>query len=567
MKKYILLFLMIASILNTGCSESEFDQIIPSPDLSSDEVLNDIRRAGGLINPVYGGVRSTPRISLEYFTNNAVEFNGAKRAAVSGATAENSPVSGEWNLAIDNIFRINEFFKYVKDIKFDALDEERSEGLKKRTRGEAFGLRAYYKWLLLKNFAGPSATDGTMLGFPIIDDLLTINEANSVPRSTYLESYNSIKKDLDSAYKYIEVFRYEGDADVVAGAVNTSRITREAIWALRARLDLFAASPAYEQIPWEQAAQTAYDAIIAIDGGVLKPLSPYGNFDETDNKDHLWRKGFSSNGNLERAHYPPSMFGNGNANPSQNLVDAFADKNGFPITHPNSIYNAIYPYEDREGRFERFVFYNGQNDYRNVYIEVFDGGKDANGSIKKQATRTGYYLKKYLSENVNFDPDQTTGSSKANKMYPIFTRAGLYLDFAEAAVEAYGVNGSNGSMAFTAKDALVEIRTRAGINNDLYIDIADDLLDTYIDLIRNERRVEFAFEGEYYYDVRRWKLPLELLTEPVKGVEVTRLGEDSFTYEEKQVESRNFSERMYYNPIPRNQVLSSNALIQNAGWQ
>ena len=565
MKKNIIYSIIIIVGLVVSCS-GEYDQIIPPTELSADEVFNDVARVRTFINPAYSGVRNSPWVELDYHTNNMVEVYGAQREAVSGATAESSPVNSEWNTAFTNIFRINEFLKYGFNITYDAFNQNFADNLKQRIRGEAFGLRAYYKWLLLKNFAGPSANDGSMLGIPIVDDLLTIEDVNDVPRSTYLDSYKSIEKDLDSAYQYVEVLRYQGNGDV-DGLLFTSRISREMILALRARMALYAASPAFNQISWDEAAQIAYDAIVEIDGGSLLNLQPYGNFNNTKNPDHFWRRSYSQNANLEQAHYPPSMFGRGEGNPSQNLVDAFPDNNGYPITHPSSNYNTASPYDNRDHRFERFIFYNGQNEYRNEYIEVYPGGEDAPGGIRRQATRTGYYMKKFLSESIGLDPDDGSSARQDFKLYPIFSREGLYLDFAEAAVEAYGVTGKNGTMAFSAQDALQIIRVRAGYTNDLYLDEADDFLNTFRNLVRNERRIEFAFEGEYYYDVRRWMLPIADLQIPVMGVKVEKLGEDIFNYENKTVEGRQFTDRMYYNPIPRNQILNSNALIQNAGWE
>ncbi|TNJ45853.1 RagB/SusD family nutrient uptake outer membrane protein [Tamlana fucoidanivorans] len=565
MRKYIIISLLVMILgLSSSCS-GEFDQVVPNTQNEFDDVFKDISRTSTFLNPAYSGVRNTPWISLEYHTNNAVSVNGVQREAAFGGTSESSPVSGEWGSAMNQIFKINEYFKYGFDITYDPLNEERGKALKQRLRGEAFGLRAYYKWVLLKNFAGPSSVDGSMLGIPIIDDLLTFEEVNDVPRSSYMESYQSIKKDLDSAYQYIEVMRYNNGIDDIDGEQHVSRISREMIWALRARLDVFAASPAYNQISWETAAQTAYQAIEAIDGSVLG-LQDYGDFNDSKNLDHFWRRSYSNDGDLERAHFPLSLFGRGEANPSQNLIDAFPDINGYPINHPNSIYNGVVPYQNRDGRFERFVFYNGQNEFRNVFIEVFDGGNDANGGMRKKYTRTGYYMKKYLSSNINFDSDQADSDGNDIKVYPIFTRAGLYLDFAEAAVEAYGVNGKDGAMLFSAKDVLRAVRDRAGIQNDQYLDEADDFLNSFIGLIHNERRLEFAFEGEYYYDVRRWMLPVNELSLPVLGVNVIKNSDSSFSYETKVVESRTFLNRMYYNPIPRNEVLKSNVIIQNAGW-
>ncbi len=563
--KKLAIFCLGILFLTSACSD-DFLEVVPSNNNTSDEVFRDITRAQRFLNPAYGGVRSQPWISLDTYTDNAVSYDGAKRAAVSGATAESSAVAGEWNRAIRRILHINEFFDKGFNVVYDAFDEDLAIALKRRIRGEAFGLRAYYKWLLLKNFAGPSAQDpAAMLGIPIIDRLLTVEDANGVGRSTYLDSYNNILKDLDSAETYINTLRYAGDGDV-DGVQFTSRVSGEMIWALRARMALFAASPAYAQITMDQAAQAIYEAISAIDGASIVPLQPFGDFNDVNNPDHLWRKGYSETNNLEVVHFPPSLFGRGECNPSQNLVDAFPDIYGFPIANPLSQYDPDDPYENRDLRFERFVFHNGSDDFNSTTIETFVGGKDAHGGIRKQASRSGYYMKKFLSSKINLDTESTSGN-RDFKMYPIFTREGLYLDFAEAAVEAYGVAGQGPGMAFSARDALQVIRDRAGIVQDDYIDIAVTNMDTYRELIRNERRIEYAFEGERYYDVRRWQLPSTELEQPIMGVTVLKNSDDSFDYSYREVESRNFEQYMYYNPIPRTEVLKSQAIVQNFGWE
>lgn len=549
----------------SACTD-DFLEVVPNNGRTTDEVFRDISRSQQFLNPAYQGVRNAPWISLENHTDNAVHFNGPARAAVSGPTAEFSAIQQEWNNAIRLILHINEFFDKGFDVIYDAFDDELAIALKRRIRGEAFGLRAYYKWLLLKNFAGPSAENpAVMLGIPIIDRVLTAEDANNIVRSNYLESYNNILQDLDSAYTYVDILRYAGDGDV-DGVRFTSRVSQEMILALKARMALFAASPAYAQIPMEEAAATIYESINQIDGGAVASLQPFGNFNDPDNPDHLWRRAFSENASLESAHFPPSLFGRGECNPSQNLVNAFPDIHGYPITDPGSLYDPENPYESRDLRFERFIFYNGQNDFNNVFIETFTGGKDAHGGFRKRATRSGYYLKKFLSANVNFDTD-VQASREDFKVYPIFNREGLYLDFAEAAVEAYGTAGQGPGMAFSARDVLAAIRLRAGIEQDDYLAIAVNDLDKYRQLIRNERRIEFAFEGERYYDLRRWKLPLEALKQPVMGVLITQKPDQAFDYQYQEIESRNFEEYMYYNPVPRVEILRSNALIQNFGWE
>lgn len=562
--KNVIIYCFGITLFISSCT-NDFQQIAPSPDFSANEIYGSIQKSQNVLNAAYVDVISSPNIGLENYTINAVGVYGSEQGATSGSTAENSPVSGEWSRGIRGIIKVNEFLENSFNIKFNAFDPILGGALKERMRGEAFGLRAYYKWLLLKNFAGPSANNPSeILGIPIIDHSLTLESANNVARSSYMESYNSIKKDLDSAYTYVKVLRYSGNGDV-DGVRFTSRISGEMILALRARLALFAASPAFNQISWDEAATIAYESIIKIDGGITG-LQPFGNFNNTNNPDHFWRRSYSENANVETSYLPPSLYGKGESNPSQNLVDAFPDIFGYPINNTNSIYDFANPYSNRDPRFNRFVFYNGQNDFQNAIIEVFDGGKDSQGGIRKQATRTGYYLKKFLSDKISLDPQNTSLGKKDFKMYPIFSREGLYLDFAEAAIHAYGINGKSASMLFSAKDAVGTIRKRAGITNDVYLDEADNFLESFMKLVYNERRIEFAFEGEYYYDVRRWKLPLNELNLPVKGVDVIKESNNSFTYKIKVVESRKFNDRMYYNPIPRVEILKSKTLIQNIGW-
>ena len=117
------------------------------------------------------------------------------------------------------------------------------------------------------------------------------------------------------------------------------------------------------------------------------------------------------------------------------------------------------------------------------------------------------------------------------------------------------------------EDAIAAIRTRGGLIFDDYLDIATQDVNLFRELIRNERRIEFCFEGERYYDVRRWKLPLAEMNKPLMGMGVTKLGDDQFAYSVKEVEKRNFKDYMYYNPIPREEVLRSDALVQNHGWE
>ena len=92
-----------------------------------------------------------------------------------------------------------------------------------------------------------------------------------------------------------------------------------------AMAQLFAASPAFnptnDPAKWELAADLAHDVIVQ--NGGLKPLQAF-NFSKENNPDHIWRMRNSRNdNNLEKRLYPPTLYGQGEVNPSQNLIDAF----------------------------------------------------------------------------------------------------------------------------------------------------------------------------------------------------------------------------------------------------
>jgi hypothetical protein len=80
-------------------------------------------------------------------------------------------------------------------------------------------------------------------------------------------------------------------------------------------------------------------------------------------------------------------------------------------------------------------------------------------------------------------------------------------------------------------------------------------------LIRNERRLELCFEGNRFWDLRRWKADL---TVAAKGVNIDRTGK---VFTVVDVERRAYDNSyMIFGPLPANEVLNFNALVQNKGW-
>jgi hypothetical protein len=267
----------------------------------------------------------------------------------------------------------------------------------------------------------------------------------------------------------------------------------------------------------------------------------------------LWRSSLYSSFDLELNNFPPSLYGNGRVNPSQNLVDAFPMANGYPIDHPASGYNVDNPYQNRDPRLNEFIIFNGSTFAgKKINTGVDVATDDAIDKIRT-STRTGYYLRKLLREDVNLDPTSRQGKLHYN-VYIRYTE--IFLIYAEAANEAWGPDG-DGGYGFSARTVIGEIRKRAGIiQPDEYL-ASITTKEQMRNLIRNERRIELCFEGFRFWDLRRWK---ENLTTPVQGIRITQS-----SYNIETIENRIYQDYMYYGPIPYEEVIKNN-LEQNNGW-
>lgn len=133
------------------------------------------------------------------------------------------------------------------------------------------------------------------------------------------------------------------------------------------------------------------------------------------------------NSALEADNFPPGMYGSALVNVSQNLVDAFPDSNGYPISESN-LYKAATPYVSRDPRLDMFVGYNGGK-IGTYTLAIFEGGWDAYNPLKK-TSRSGYYLKKTLKQSIVLTPGHATSTPRANILIGL---PEVLLTFAEAA--------------------------------------------------------------------------------------------------------------------------------------
>ncbi len=138
--------------------------------------------------------------------------------------------------------------------------------------------------------------------------------------------------------------------------------------------------------------------------------------------------------------------------------------------------------------------------------------------------------------------------------------AEVYLDYAEAVTVAYGPSGTAPGATMTAVDALNVVRTRAGMPPAT----ADAPgYDSFMDLVRNERAVEFCFEGFYWFDTRRWHIAhLNLNLVDLK------FDKEWTNFTRAVIRTRVFEDpKHYWFPLNRDQTLLYPGLYQNPGWQ
>jgi hypothetical protein len=527
---------------------------------------------------------------LDVATDNGMTWDHSSAAwlAGNGGFSRTNTVIGNWEQCYNQFQYIHQFMEngLGEATLYDRLSVENDAAIKERLRGEAYFLRAWWGFKLLQRFGGRSA-EGKALGYPIVTEFIDKDNhtgAELFVRNTYEECVTQILSDCDEAIERLPAV-YNNSIPSVNGTANIGRATSVAAWALKSNVTLYAASPAYQdqsvvsldgmgeftvgdaaivQEKWERAALTA-DSVLRLGG--------FGNFyalvrndlaevnTGTTPGEFLFRR-FTSNNNLENRHNPPFNYGEARSVPSQNLVDAYPSRTGFPITDSRSGYDETDPYAlVRDKRFTLGVYHNGQmynNDLGNV--DVVWGG---NGSpmYDTRATATGYYLAKFMANRtVTYD---TKGSPA--RYHPYLRKAEVFLNYAEAANEAWGPTGKGTGCLYSAYDVIKTIRSASGgITDTEYLDEMAVDKDEFRKLIHNERRIELAFENHRFFDMRRLLLPLN---EPVRGMKITRDGDGFLHYEEVIVEQRPMNETKYYFiPLPDSELMKNPSLVNNMGW-
>ncbi len=525
--------------------------------------------------------------------------------ATGSWASDNNPMS-QWNNCKDGIQYVNSFLQIVEKSSWAPSAESKQLMFIDRLKGEAYGLRAIFYYYLLQAHGG-YANDGKLYGVPLLTKPEDGSSDFNQPRATFAECVKQCFADCDSAMallpldykdiqigeesvipeKYIKKGANLSGFNLVFGDKARGLISGRIAEAVKAQIALLAASPAFRAesgVTSEEAAKLCANVLKRIGGmegfdqaGNINwytnttKLNALANFDEI-----LWREDYRKNADQEAENFPPTLYGSGRVNPSQNLVDAFPMRNGRPITDAQSGYDSKNPYANRDPRLAYNVICNGTIFRRTDIITGTypNSGNETDDNINSisTSTRTGYYLRKLLRDDAN-----PLGSSKLEQqhIYPRIRYTELFLAYAEAANDAWGPKVDGANVGFTAYDVIKAIRERAGLGTneigqplpegDAYLEECASSQDKMTNLIRNERRIELCFENKRFWDLRRWQMPLN---ETVKGMKIDRDEETGeLTYTIIDVEERKYdSSYQYYGPIPKEEVLKWSNLQQNKGW-
>ena len=348
---------------------------------------------------------------------------------------------------------------------------------------------------------------------------------------------------------------------------NTGRFDKTAALAIKARVLLYAASPRNnpnnDPTKWEAAAEAANEVIAArkaifekgfgfgdaaktYPSHMLPANRNYGDYflknNSTSDVESIFLIRKMNSSTPERLNYPVgTRGGNSGITPSHNLVDSY-EYIGTQTANP---------YANRDPRMAATIVYNGSE-----WNGVTDFDQSPGGQFDQKvsgASKTGYYLKKFLHANLNLVEGGST-----DHLWPVFRYTEVLLNYAEAMNEAYGPDADPKSYGMTAREALTEVRNSASTS--LPAVTASSKAD-FRKAVKHERRVELAFEDHRYWDLVRWLDAEEVLNKPIKGVVVRRNNLGGYQYSFSNVEERVFHKRNYYLPFTRKEITNSNGTI------
>ncbi|AVR45597.1 hypothetical protein C7S20_10145 [Christiangramia fulva] len=526
-----------------GCQKDFLDQV-PKDSLTEETVWSDPQGAIQFVNAIYGEMPSGFDRWYDgwakglYLLDGASDDGDVSMGWTHSTLLQNAqflPTYVPWGNMWGNYYNLIR----KANVALENLDRLEDQELASRLKGEVYFLRGFMYHKLLRLF-GYRSEGGDPTGVPLIDKSLSLDDDLQIPRASYDEVVNFIIADLDKAAELLPA----------KGGIEAGRATSGAAKAYKGRVLLYAEK-------WQKSAEASNEVISS---GNYSLFPDYRTLFLTKNneeiifakkflypdKHHQTNAGGTPNAGWDVYNTPASYRGVSDAGwggnlPTQNFVGSYDMIDGKPQDE-SPLYDPKHPWDNLDPRFEATVVHNGAT-FRGRKVELFVGGRD------DVFMHTGYFVRKF------HDEDLVIYSRSSDQDWIFMRYAEVLLNYAEAKNEASGPDGS-------VYDAINAIRNRAGMP-----DLPEGLSQSEMRAkIRNERRIELAFEEHRYFDIRRWRIAPDLLNGPVQGMHTYKNDDGSFTYEIFDVEQRNFPEKMYVLPIPQDEIDKNPAAKQILGW-
>lgn len=552
MKKYRSIYttLALATILLMGACSKDFLERPPLNQVSQETFWqneNDVYKA---VNGVYNKLPGDNIIYDDGASDNAhAQYTWESFATEMSSGNVTTALEGSWNF--EDIRRCNYFLENA-----DKAAAVMDATLLERYKSEVRFLRAFFYFQLMSKYGD----------VPLITKTLELEEVN-VPRTPRAEVLKFVTDELTAISTTLPQ-TYAGGSPNEKG-----RITKGAALSLLARAYLYNSQ-------WQEAANAAQE-VMAL-GYTLFKVSSEGTADKLDDystwvnfasisDEQKFRLGLRSyeslfyqvnEGNSEvildrqyipqvdanalNTYLPPGTVGGwSSVTPTQGLVDAYENyQTGTPIIPTDPADRAEWytskdprfadEYKNRDPRFYATIMFNGSP--WNAYSQGFSFTWTPGASNMSQ---TGYNFRKLV------DPKFYTEQIDNHANIILLRYAEILLTYAEAKNEVSGPDPS-------VYDAVDQVRERAGMPSVDRTKYASQ--ETLRELIRRERRVELALEGQRFMDIRRWKIAPDVM----KNVNDVR---------NTLAQARTWNDKLYLLPIPQSQIdLSQGVLTQNAGY-
>lgn len=491
---------------------------------------------------------------IEKYTS-SVAGNGTVNILAMDASRVNAagPQLNYWQAGYSRIRRLNEFLSGLKE--YGKVDEN----AKQQYEAEARFIRGYcYFWLV------------RLHGSVILLDDISQYQQKEHERSSEEDCWKFIAADFQFAAEHLPKQR---------DAAHSGRATMGAAYGMLARTWLYAASIAeydkkqFNQDPltgvnaanaqtyYQNAADAAQKVIDLANEGYYALESDYASiFTNKNTKEAIFKLDFVSpqlTHQFDLGFAPPGdepgqclVYGV----PTAELVDEFEMSDGSKFSWSNPT-EAANPYSNREPRFYASILYNGASwkgrTINTTPNDPIEGFVQYGVNTDPHRTVTGYYIRKMVNPVVNDFVVNKSTQSWIEMRY-----AEILLIKAEAETKLHNISA--------AQQALNSLRNKRALPNTTASNESQ-----LMNAVEHERIVELAFEGQRFWDLRRWrKAHIVLNGVRFTGHKVTPDGSGGFNYETVPCDNmdRQFTSSLYYIPIPVSELQNNPGLTQIQGW-